>query len=391
MDCSGPVVTAGFDALPARIALLASDGEIVYTNRSWQSFGSQQGLAENDGSVGTNYLDGCDASSDNDAAETAAGIRGVIDETNDSFEFEYPCTTPTGKQWFMMQATPYTHDGDRYVAVMHVDITERRTFEQQARRQANQMEAFATLVSHDLRNPLSVAMAEAEMLAIDGALDQSDADENETMLLSSLERMETIIDDALVLARMDEVAVADQELLPLSGGVETAWSNVSTDDATVTVTDSIGIRAEPTLLDHLFENLFRNCMEHAGTAPAVTVGTIDSRDSQPLDCSSEDMETRNRTDGTCRVAPSVADETETAESGGFSVADDGPGIPVDERDRIFESGHTTDENGTGFGLAIVQRIADAHGWTVAVTESEAGGARFEFRNVTTVRTEPPEL
>jgi signal transduction histidine kinase len=63
---------------------------------------------------------------------------------------------------------------------------------------------------------------------------------------------------------------------------------------------------------------------------------------------------------------------------GFYVADTGPGIPEDEREQVFESGYTTDDEGTGFGLSIVRRIAEAHGWRVAVTDSEAGGARFEF-------------
>jgi signal transduction histidine kinase len=48
---------------------------------------------------------------------------------------------------------------------------------------------------------------------------------------------------------------------------------------------------------------------------------------------------------------------------------------------VFESGYTTDDDGTGFGLAIVDQIASAHGWTPEVTESDAGGARFEFGGV----------
>jgi signal transduction histidine kinase len=64
---------------------------------------------------------------------------------------------------------------------------------------------------------------------------------------------------------------------------------------------------------------------------------------------------------------------------GFYVADDGPGIPPAERGSVFEQGYTSQEEGTGLGLAIVERIADAHGWAVAVTESDAGGSRFEIR------------
>jgi signal transduction histidine kinase len=63
---------------------------------------------------------------------------------------------------------------------------------------------------------------------------------------------------------------------------------------------------------------------------------------------------------------------------GFYVADDGPGIPESERDDVFEAGYSTNEDGTGFGLDIVREIVEAHGWTIAVTESESGGARFEI-------------
>ena len=63
---------------------------------------------------------------------------------------------------------------------------------------------------------------------------------------------------------------------------------------------------------------------------------------------------------------------------GFYVADDGRGIPAADRDRVLDAGYTTDDDGTGLGLAIVAEIAESHGWSVAVTESDAGGTRFEF-------------
>jgi signal transduction histidine kinase len=66
--------------------------------------------------------------------------------------------------------------------------------------------------------------------------------------------------------------------------------------------------------------------------------------------------------------------------GGFYVADDGPGIPEEERDAVFEVGYST-ENGTGIGLNIVRQVVDAHGWTVRATESAAGGTRFEITRV----------
>lgn len=64
---------------------------------------------------------------------------------------------------------------------------------------------------------------------------------------------------------------------------------------------------------------------------------------------------------------------------GFFVDDDGCGIPEADRGEVFEPGVSTNPEGTGLGLGIVRTIARAHGWTVSVTESESGGARFEVR------------
>jgi len=86
----------------------------------------------------------------------------------------------------------------------------------------------------------------------------------------------------------------------------------------------------------------------------------------------------------------TVDDTEPVDVGalddgeGFYVADDGPGIPEADRGDVFESGYTTSDDGTGFGLAIVERVSDAHGWTVDVTDAESGGARFAFRGVEVV-------
>jgi len=66
---------------------------------------------------------------------------------------------------------------------------------------------------------------------------------------------------------------------------------------------------------------------------------------------------------------------------GFYLADDGPGIPADEREAVFESGYTTSEDGTGLGLRIVKRIVEAHGWEIESTNSASGGAGFEITGV----------
>jgi signal transduction histidine kinase len=81
-------------------------------------------------------------------------------------------------------------------------------------------------------------------------------------------------------------------------------------------------------------------------------------------------DTRSEADGVTITVGRVGD--------GLYVDDDGPGIPEDDHDDVFEAGYSTSVDGTGFGLDIVREIAEAHGWTVDVTESADGGARFEI-------------
>ena len=69
------------------------------------------------------------------------------------------------------------------------------------------------------------------------------------------------------------------------------------------------------------------------------------------------------------------------------VEDGGPGIPEAERERVFEFGRSGNGDGTGFGLSIVEEIAEAHGWTVRATGAESGGARFEVSGIESMDVE----
>jgi len=66
---------------------------------------------------------------------------------------------------------------------------------------------------------------------------------------------------------------------------------------------------------------------------------------------------------------------------GFFIADNGAGIPVQDRKKVLESGYSTASEGTGLGLSIVSEIVAAHDWQIDVTSSETGGARFEIAGV----------
>jgi len=199
----------------------------------------------------------------------------------------------------------------------------------------------ASVVSHDLRNPLDVAKARTR------AARETDEVEHFEHVEQAHDRMERIIQDVLTLARGEDAIDPDDEV-DFGAAAETAWETVETEGATLTVDGRLPTAvADRDRVGRLFENLFRNSVEHGadpdsgdGTGPRVTVGGLED---------------------------------------GFYVADDGSGIPEDERDRVFEPGYSSTDHGTGLGLAIVERIAEAHGWSVGVTSAADGGARFEIR------------
>ncbi|WP_336002151.1 histidine kinase N-terminal 7TM domain-containing protein [Halorientalis halophila] len=258
--------------------------------------------------------------------------------------------TPTGeKRCFDVTVTRL--DGDDgaagRVSLIH-DVTERERRKQaleerteELRRQNEQLDEFASIVSHDLRNPLNVAESAIELARHNEELSVLDRAEG------AHDRMEDIIENVLTLARQGQT-VDDTEAVELHAIAREAWANVDTEASDLQLVENETVRADRTRLLQVFENLFRNSIEHGtsedGDDVTVTVGTL--RD-------------------------------------GFYVEDDGPGIPEDQQSEVLDQGFTTSENGTGFGLAIVETVADAHGWDVTVTDAPTGGARFEFSGIAT--------
>lgn len=146
-----------------------------------------------------------------------------------------------------------------------------------------------------------------------------------------------------------------RDCLSLSTLAEEAGRTVTT-DMTLQIESEAAVEGDAGRVRRLFENIIANADTHAGPDVTVTVGVL------------TDLDDRE-------------EQGEQGEQEGFYIEDDGPGIPLDNYDRVFEPSVTTDDDGTGFGLAIVHRIADAHGWTVTVEDSANGGARFVFSNV----------
>jgi len=256
-----------------------------------------------------------------------ADAETLVERDGDDRYFD-PKTTPV--------RTPAGEVGGRLIVLR--DITELVESRQKVQRQNERLDQFASIVSHDLRNPLTVAIGYLDLLDADYDGD----DDYVERINGSLDRMETIIADTLTLARqggtVDETTRIDGRAL-----LEDCWAMAETGAASLKPVDDFTIRGDRDRLRQVFENLFRNSVEHG--PPDVTV----------------------------RVGVAGSDTV--------YIADDGPGIPPARRADVFEPGHTSAAGGTGFGLSIVRRIAEAHEWTVRATESDAGGARIEFAGV----------
>ena len=234
-----------------------------------------------------------------------------------------------------------------YYVVNTRDISDRKRRERMLKRANERLDAFVSVVSHDLRNPLSVAQGYLELAEEEAPTEHHEPVEN------ALTRMETLISELLADAR-DRDRTTDVEPVDLAALGETCWRTVETADASLAIEVGRTIRADRSRLRQLLENLYRNAVEHGSTSPP----------SQPQE------------DGGDEVAVTLG-----SLPAGFYVEDDGGGIPADERDRVFDVGYSTASNGTGFGLDIVQQVADAHGWGLRLTDGTAGGARFEITGV----------
>jgi signal transduction histidine kinase len=328
---------AALDALPSEVAVLDADGVITYTNRAWREFG-----VENDnpipGCIGMSYLEVCDAASDDPLTATiAAGIRDLLAGDREFFTTVYPCHSPTRRRWFSLQAFPVEMGEGlgRQIMLVHSDVMPGG--DREARAEVERLSVLAGVLTHDLTNSLSVARGYLALLS----------EEIDSPYLGPLtqavERMTAITEAAGLVARQGAVTEFDEVDVGLLA--RRTWLGLEPEPATIEVHEVGVIEADEDLLRMLFENLFRNAVEHAGERVHVAVGPLDDGD-------------------------------------GFYVADDGPGIPLDLRAEVFKAGFTTETADTGLGLALVARIASAHGWEVRVTDANSGGARIEITGVT---------
>lgn len=209
--------------------------------------------------------------------------------------------------------------------------------EAKLQRQNERLETFAEMVSHDMRNPLTMLKGNLELAQETG--DEQYLDK----VVQAADRMDELIDQMLALARSAD-PVDDVDWIDLETVAREAWAETPPGgELSSAFPDGVRIAADPDRLRQILVNLFRNAIEHGGD-PAITVEIEDDL---------------------------------------LYVADDGDGIPPANREDVFEYGYTSEESGNGLGLRIVAELASAHEWEVSATESDAGGARIEIGGIET--------
>lgn len=266
------------------------------------------------------------------ANQLAPKLHATLKGEAQSFDLEYDGevhhleTRPT-----MINNVPYG------VLVTQVVTKERQTADE-LRQQTERLDQFASMISHDLRNPLSIALGRLDLYRETG--DESHLDSVE----KALNRIDELTTSLMALARHQEPAT-EPEAASVSDIATQAWEMVDTRSATLSAKDA-PIIGDTGQLQALFENLFRNAVGHGGGDVTVRVGPLEN---------------------------------------GFFVEDTGKGIPPEKRDQVFGYGFTTGYSGNGIGLTIVHQIARTHDFDVSLSEGPEGGARFEFeRNISTI-------
>jgi two-component system CheB/CheR fusion protein len=226
-----------------------------------------------------------------------------------------------------------------YLAIRY-DITERKAAEARLREQAAlaQLGELAAIVAHEVRNPLAGIRGSLQVLAT-----RLPETVRERQIVGTMvERIDALaarVRDILLFAGSGRVRLQPVTVGPILADVSAAATAAVPGCSPIELAcEPIVAVADPELLRELLLNLVLNaCQASTGRGPLEVTATVAGDQ--------------------CRIA----------------IADRGPGIPFEIRDRVFEPFFTTKHGGTGLGLAIVKRLADLQGGTVALEDRTGGG------------------
>jgi PAS domain S-box-containing protein len=276
--------------------------------------------------------------------ELARLVRGEV-APDPRRTFENPILTSSGEERVVEWRNTVLRDSRgaiRATVSSGEDVTERRTAERRLRAQESlaKVGQLAAVVAHEVRNPLAGIRGAIQILS----RRMSEGQDRAVMsrVVQRVDTLNAMTEDLLVYARphdpefapvrLERVLGVAQRLLAGHGELGAASVEITGPDVT--------LEADEEMLQGVFLNVFLNA------AQAM------------------------KGQGMIRVGVRAGGQTVYV-----SIEDDGPGIPPDVRDRVFEPFFTTRHRGTGLGLPIVRRDVEAHGGEVTITSPEAGGTQ----------------
>lgn len=372
---------AAFDALSAHVAILDQRGTVLAVNRAWEVFAQHNG-GSND--LGTNYLELCrqvQGPDQADALAVATGIQQVMQGEIESFEWEYPCHSPTEQRFFVARVTRFVQDGQTYVLVAHENITRRkvaelevrdlnRTLEARVLARTQELEAsqrtlqqqnralelsnddlsqFAAVASHDLQEPLRTLSLHADMLLerhLGRSIDER-AERHLRHIIVQAGRARRLVQDILTMTELSvtppmDVVRMDTMLPEVLGALDwpasapPAWGDLP------------AVWANAGQMHQLLMNLLGNAFKYSeGHDLSVTIQGVRSGDTVT-----------------------------------FEIADAGQGIPQEHRTHVFELfrrlHNRTPTSGNGIGLTVCSKIIERHGGRIWITGNPRGGTTVHF-------------
>lgn len=273
-------------------------------------------------------------------------------ETN-RFVFPHELADGSVRQVEVDSSPIQTGSGTLLFSILH-DVTDRERNRDRIERQNEQLELLNRVVRHDIRNDMSVVTGYAELL--EDRVDDTGRAHLETLLEHSDHVVELTKEARALMEAMLDESDTDDESVRLDDVLRSQVSEVRSgyEDATVTVETvlpDVAVRGNE-MLASVFRNLLRNAVKHNdGPNPTVTV--------------------------------SVEERSETVR---VHVADDGPGVPDDQKDAIFGKGEQGIESaGTGLGLYFVRTFVEQFGGEVWVSDNDPEGAVFTIELPTAER------
>jgi signal transduction histidine kinase/integral membrane sensor domain MASE1 len=349
-------------SMPTSVAVLDRKARIVAVNEAWSRSGAPGRSPRADPCEWD--LFGVTSRMEPAGLAMALGVSRVLEGALRSFAHEFRCTLAGTERWLQMSAVPLKGASEGGAVVSYTDVTERKHAEIEASQSRQELAHFlristvgvmTTSLAHELNQPLTAILANAQAARRMLASDQPDLTEFREMLTDVIDedrRAGEIISQLREMLRKGTVEPSALDVNTLVGGVARLVGSdalirkvdlhVSLDPATPS------LKGDRTQLQQVVLNLLLNALEAAADAPNGERSVV------------------------VRTGRTAAGMVEIA------VVDTGPGLPEELAERVFEPFFTTKTRGIGMGLSIARSIVSAHGGSIWAEKRPGGGAVFRL-------------